>query len=94
MTNYLTVRLTPWAETRITKNYGAVNKSTLRQSLREFPGTEFWTVATPEFPRDRAVVTVAEAHATMVDVMEVRYDNDRKVAMVTIHPQTGAAVVS
>lgn len=93
MTKYMTARLTPWAAARITKNYGSVNKTTLRKSLRDFPGTEFHTVATPEFPRDGAVVTVAEAHEAMVDVIEVRYDNDRSVAMVTIHP-SGIAVVS
>ena len=84
MTKYMTVRLTPWAAERIAKDYGSVSKKSLRQSLRDFPGTEFHTVATPDQPRDGAVVTVAEAHDAMVDVLEVRFNNDRSVAMVTI----------
>ena len=92
MTRYMTVRLTPWATDRINKNYGAVNKMNLRKSLKDFPDTEFHTVSTPEFPRDGAVVTVREAHAAMVDVMEVRYARDTQVAMLTIHPSGGVIV--
>src|SRR6187431_590009 len=47
---YLTVRLTPWAMERITRDYlksDRLTKAALKASLRDMPDTEFHTVATP-----------------------------------------------
>lgn len=95
MTTYLQVRLTPWAKQRIVKTYcktDRITKTAIRQSLKDLPGTEFHTIPTPT-ERGGQVVTVEEAHAQGVDVIEVRYNNDRDLAMITIHP-TGRFIVS
>ena len=95
MTQYLTVRLTPWATDRILRDYckgKRVTKTALRQSLREFPDTEFHTVGGPG-ERAGAVLTTREAKDSGVDVLEVRFIEDRDLAMVTIDP-SGAVIVS
>jgi len=92
---FLTVRLTPWATERIVKNYckgKVVTKTALRQSLREFPDTEFHTAGQPGV-RAGAVITTRKARDTGVHTLEVRFNEDRDLAMVTIHP-SGAVVVS
>lgn len=81
---YLTVRLTPWAMERITRDYlksDRMTKAALKASLRDMPDTEFHTVATP-VTRGGAVVTVREAHDSGVTGLEVRFNNDRDVAMI------------
>jgi hypothetical protein len=94
MTRYMHVHLSPWAEERIIKAHGSISKASIRKSLRDFPDTEFRTIATPEQPREGAVVTTREARAAGFDVLEVRFDRDRKVAMVTMSPTSTAVVVS
>jgi hypothetical protein len=88
MTRYSTVRISPWAMERIRKNYlknpDRMTKAALKASLADVPGTEFHTVATPE-QRGGAVLTVAEAKREGIDVLEVRYNSDRDVAMVNTH---------
>jgi len=83
--NSLTVRLTPWATDRILKNYckgNTVTKAALRQSLRDMPDTEFWTIATPDYPRSGAVVTTREALAEGADTLEVYDSRDRLLAVI------------
>lgn len=85
---HLQARLTPWAKQRIERDYGKVSKKTLRQSLAEFPGTEFHTIASgPQ--RGGACFTVGEVAPATI---EVRYNDDRDFAMVEVHP-SGAVVV-
>ena len=89
------VRLTPWAADRIRKAYcttSTVTKTALRASLRDLPDTEFWTIATPEFPRSNAVVTTREALAVGVDTLEVYDDRDRLVAVI-VSRQGSASIV-
>lgn len=88
------VRLTPWAAQRITRDYGGVSVETIRQSLKDFPATEFHTVWTPIYPRDGAVVDVNSALVNPggFDQMEVRFNNDRDLAVIVADP-TGQVVV-
>jgi len=88
----LLVRLTPWAKQRIITNYGSINKTTMRKSLRDFPDTEFHTVWTPTNPRDGQVVTTREAFASGVDELTLRYNDDRNMMTIVIH-HTGDVVV-
>jgi hypothetical protein len=93
--NDMTVRLTPWARERIVKAYcqsGHVTKTALRMSLRDFPDTEFHTVATPTQPRAGAVVTTREAAAAGFDELHVRLNNDRDLAIV-VRDHLGQVVV-
>jgi len=97
MTTYATVRLTPWAAERIIRDYctrsplgpgkparvGKVSKTAIRQSLKDLPGTEFHTVETPVM-RGGAVLTVDEAKEDGIDVLEVRFNDDRSVAMIDV----------
>jgi hypothetical protein len=85
------VRLTPWAEKRIIRDYGRVNKTTLRQSLKDLPGTEFHTIANPILgvPGGK-VVSVAEASG--FDQIEVRFNSDRDLAIIVSHP-SGQVVI-
>lgn len=95
MTEYMQVRLTPWALQRIRKDYCKTNKVTkaaLRQSLRDLPGTEFHTIASV-VQRGGAVVTVAEAAEAGFHTLEVRLNDDYDVAVVVIHPTDGTVVV-
>ena len=81
------VRLTPWAKQRIIKAYcktERVTKSAIRASLREFPDTEFHTVGDLN-TRSGAVLTVKEAHAAGIDLLEVRADNLSLIAAVYIN---------
>jgi hypothetical protein len=68
----LAVRLTPWATKRITgQTAGRVTKQMLRQSIEEFPGTEFHTLGGANV-RTGAVVTIPEAQRSGIDMLEVR----------------------
>lgn len=80
----LTVRLTPWARNRIAATYGGINKTAIRNSIRDFPGTEFHTVATVGQPREGAVVTVEEAARLGVTHIEVRFNDDRGLAIIEV----------
>lgn len=85
MSNYLTVRLAPWAMDRIARDYlknpSRMTKSALRASLTNVPDTEFQTVGGYN-ERAGATLTVREAAATGVTHLEVRFNNDRDVAMI------------
>jgi len=90
MTNYLTVRLAPWAMERITRDYltstpagpgkapriRKMSKVALRASLADFPDTEFSS--------DRGYLTTREAKAQGIDVLEVRFNGDRDLAMIDL----------
>lgn len=65
----LSVTLAPWAVARIIRDYGKpgatrVTKAMLRQSLRDFPDTEFHS--------DRGYLTTREAGNVGVHTLEVR----------------------
>lgn len=85
---YIQARLTPWAAERIRKDYGGVNKTALRKSLADFPGTEFHTIASV-VQRGGACFTIGEVKGKGI---ELRYNDDRDVMVIEVHP-SGAAVV-
>jgi hypothetical protein len=76
---YMQARLTPWAEARITRDYGRVSKKSIKQSLADFPGTEFHTIASPA-QRGGAVFTLGELDSDVTGV-EVRYNRDLDLVM-------------
>lgn len=82
----LSVTLAPWAVTRIIRDYGKPNartgkvpnrvtKAMLRQSLRDFPDTEFGSA--------RGYLTTREAGTAGIESLEVRQGPDL-LAVVTI----------
>jgi hypothetical protein len=77
----------------VADNYGPINKSNLRRLIRDYPNIEFRTISSPIQPRDNAPVTIREALLTGdFDQIEVRYHNDRDLAIITAH-SSGAIVV-
>jgi hypothetical protein len=95
MTQTINARLTPWATQRISKRYcdgGKVTKQALRQSLRDYPKTEFWTMGNFDM-RDGACFTTAEVAPASIEVRTI--DNEGRndlLAIVEVHP-SGAVVV-
>ena len=92
MTRYLHARLTRPAEQMIRKDYGSVSKTSIRKALRAKPNLEFTSISTPDQPRHGAYLTTSEASREGFDVIEVRYNNDHDVAMITLHPSGGVIV--
>lgn len=92
--NYLQVRLTPWAMERIVKNYLTrphgdgtkqvrMSKVALRASLADMPDTEFHTIGNDFGVRGGQVVTVREAREQGITALEVRFNGDRDLAVVS-----------
>jgi hypothetical protein len=77
---HLQARLAPWATERITKNYGKVTKTTIKQSFAEFPDTEMHAIATP-FQQGGYFTTREVCPATI----ELRYNNDMGLAMIEVN---------
>ena len=85
-------RLTPHAESVMRQEHGRVSKQAIRTTLRDRPATEFRTIATPVQPREGAYFTLKEASRLGYDQVELRFNDDRDVAIITLHP-SGAVVV-
>lgn len=93
----LQVRLPAWTVTAIG---GKVTKAALREAVRhdvEHPSEPFTlemvTIGSVT-ERGGQYLSLGEAHRHGIRTIEVRYNDDRDVAVITIHPSGEQAVVS
>lgn len=89
MATNITARLASWSINKVTGPTGKVTKKAIREALHTDPGSlEFDAVPTIGNPRGGYFFTREVGPATI----ELRFNDDRDVAIVEVHP-SGSAVV-